>query len=728
MAEFRAGHARTRRSSSRRWSSAGLPDPVRRARRLRARAATSRTSARRFDAYVTRVAPPRARRPRSCASRRCCRASRSRTLGYLETFPHLAGSVFALRGHRGATPARWPRRAGAPRGLERLQHQTDLVPDPGRLLPGLPGDRAPRAAAARRRDDRRGRRPTCSATSRPATRRGCRCSTMRELVRIGEPEAVQPGATTWRDRALDAAARRSASTPSSTSPPTRSSAAPGRMLAVRQREQALKFEVLVPIAGPSRPRSRRSTTTRTTSPGSTGSRRPTAASRTRRAWASGSSASRSRCSARTASTSAAWPADGARRSCGGVIAPARRLDPAAYVAARGPPAGAATYPETNCYTDIARRAAARARPRAAGRARASLVRMDFEGDQWTFFKPPQGDLERLFGVDIHEMQPCGRCPTRSPSSSPPAARMIVELDSWFLPDTAATDYRREHVKTTVAIEAIDRDGERLRYFHNAGLLRARGEDYRGVFRSTALRRAAAALHRAGALRRRPAAGRATALRAGGARRCCATTCAPRPRDNPFARFGAAAGARPARPAGGRRRRTTTPTRSRPCGWSGSALRAAGVARRLAARRRRRRGERAAMREIVEGCKVLSFRLARRRAFDPAPRDRGDLGRGVGAGDGRARMPRWPEQDWARRSSALGGFDAVAGADASRGARFDARRRATARWSSTGSRRCCDVVLNGEVVARSESMFVAREVDVPARAARGAQRLESAAAR
>ena len=34
-----------------------------------------------------------------------------------------------------------------------------------------------------------------------------------------------------------------------------------------------------------------------------------------------------------------------------------------------------------------------------------LVRMDFEGDQWTFFKPPPEDLERLFAVDIHEMQP-----------------------------------------------------------------------------------------------------------------------------------------------------------------------------------------------------------------------------------------------------------------------------------------------------------------------------------
>ncbi len=33
------------------------------------------------------------------------------------------------------------------------------------------------------------------------------------------------------------------------------------------------------------------------------------------------------------------------------------------------------------------------------------LRMDFEGDQWTFFKPFPEDLELLFGIDVHEMQP-----------------------------------------------------------------------------------------------------------------------------------------------------------------------------------------------------------------------------------------------------------------------------------------------------------------------------------
>ncbi len=58
--------------------------------------------------------------------------------------------------------------------------------------------------------------------------------------------------------------------------------------------------------------------------------------------------------------------------------------------------------------------------------------------------------------------------------------LIVELDSWYLPDTLATTYRREHVKSSVVVEGIDPAGERLRYFHGTGLYELAGEDYRGV--------------------------------------------------------------------------------------------------------------------------------------------------------------------------------------------------------------------------------------------------------
>jgi len=31
------------------------------------------------------------------------------------------------------------------------------------------------------------------------------------------------------------------------------------------------------------------------------------------------------------------------------------------------------------------------------------VAIDFEGDQWTFFKPPHDELRELYGLDVQEM-------------------------------------------------------------------------------------------------------------------------------------------------------------------------------------------------------------------------------------------------------------------------------------------------------------------------------------
>ena len=234
--------------------------------------------------------------------------------------------------------------------------------------------------------------------------------------------------------------------------------------------------------------------------------------------------------------------------------------------------GERTYPETNCYTDILIELL-HARGDEPLAALGFTVRMDFEGDQWTFFKPPPEDLERLFGVDIHEMQPYRPLPEQIAEQIAAGRTMIVELDSWYLPDTAATElpHRARQDARSIA-EAIDRDGERLRYFHNAGLHELDGEDYRGVFRlgREFSRRRAAALHRARALRRRPAAAAATSC----ARRrasCCADHLARRPPTTRSTRFGARLGARPARACSRATPPTTTPTRSRPCAWSGSAF-------------------------------------------------------------------------------------------------------------------------------------------------------------
>ncbi|HTX10888.1 MAG TPA: DUF1839 family protein [Solirubrobacteraceae bacterium] len=143
--------------------------------------------------------------------------------------------------------------------------------------------------------------------------------------------------------------------------------------------------------------------------------------------------------------------------------------------------GPRTYLETNCYADVLIELLhARGYEPLAGFGH--LVRMDFEGDQWTFFKPPPEDLELLFGVDIHEMQPYRPLPVQIAEQLDVGRTMIVEVDAWYLPDTASTSYRTEHVKTSLAADAIDPAAERLSYFHNAGRHELDGEDYRGVFR------------------------------------------------------------------------------------------------------------------------------------------------------------------------------------------------------------------------------------------------------
>jgi hypothetical protein len=277
--------------------------------------------------------------------------------------------------------------------------------------------------------------------------------------------------------------------------------------------------------------------------------------------------------------------------------------------------GERTYLETNCYTDILVELL-HARGLEPLAAMGSLVRLDFEGDQWTFFKPFPGDLERLYGVDVHEMQPYRSLPEQVRTQLADGRTVIVELDAWFLPDTAATTYRNEHVKTSVAVAAIDPEAERLRYFHNAGLYELQGEDYRGVFRLgggfsadvlppyTEIVRFDAGVPLAGAELREEA------------RALLAHHLARRPRTNPFDRFGAhLAGELP---------RLLEGEAADYHAYAFATVRMAGSAFELLASHvdwllgDEGRVAGAALRRIVDGAKVLSFKLARRRPFDPAP--------------------------------------------------------------------------------------------------------------
>ena len=139
------------------------------------------------------------------------------------------------------------------------------------------------------------------------------------------------------------------------------------------------------------------------------------------------------------------------------------------------------FPETNCYVDLWIELL-HARGIAAESALAAACRVDFEGDQWTFFKPDPQDLRALHGIDVHEMQLYRPAVEHALEQLAAGRTMTIEVDSFYLPDTAATAYQREHVKSSIAIEAIDAAAQRLRYFHGLGYYELGGADFCGVFR------------------------------------------------------------------------------------------------------------------------------------------------------------------------------------------------------------------------------------------------------
>jgi hypothetical protein len=118
-------------------------------------------------------------------------------------------------------------------------------------------------------------------------------------------------------------------------------------------------------------------------------------------------------------------------------------------------------------------------PRAA---LAFTVTQDFEGDHFTFFKYPQADIEQLYGTVVQEMAVYDTLEAHVAEQVGRGHTVLVEVDSYYLPDTRATAYRRGHVKTTIAVDRIDTAAQRLSYYHSVGYYTAEGEDYRGLLR------------------------------------------------------------------------------------------------------------------------------------------------------------------------------------------------------------------------------------------------------
>jgi hypothetical protein len=137
--------------------------------------------------------------------------------------------------------------------------------------------------------------------------------------------------------------------------------------------------------------------------------------------------------------------------------------------------------ETNCYVDLWIELLHHygCDPHAA---LGFTVTQAFEGDQFTFPKFSLDDISRLYGLQAQELAIYDTLEAHVREQTRRGQMVVVEMDSYYLPDTRATAYRQTHTKTTIAIDAIDTDAKRITYFHNAGYFALSGEDYDGVFR------------------------------------------------------------------------------------------------------------------------------------------------------------------------------------------------------------------------------------------------------
>jgi len=139
------------------------------------------------------------------------------------------------------------------------------------------------------------------------------------------------------------------------------------------------------------------------------------------------------------------------------------------------------FPETNCYTDLWIELL-HARGEEPLAMLAFTLSIDFEGDQWTFFKPPPEALERLYGLEVQEFVVYRPLPDHLVRQSELGRTVIVEADAYYLPDTKGRSYREQHEKSSIAVASIDVDAEQLVYFHNGGLFELSGDDFRNVLR------------------------------------------------------------------------------------------------------------------------------------------------------------------------------------------------------------------------------------------------------
>ncbi|HLX87951.1 MAG TPA: DUF1839 family protein [Acidimicrobiales bacterium] len=138
------------------------------------------------------------------------------------------------------------------------------------------------------------------------------------------------------------------------------------------------------------------------------------------------------------------------------------------------------WTETNCWLDMMIEVLHTLghEPLAAG---AFTLSSDFDGSQWTLFKFPPEDLRDLFGVEVLEIYVWRPVIDHVEDHLGLGHLVTVEVDAFYLPDTAGVSYGIDHVKTGIVPQLVDREERRLGYFHNAGYFELEGPDFAGIF-------------------------------------------------------------------------------------------------------------------------------------------------------------------------------------------------------------------------------------------------------
>ena len=168
-------------------------------------------------------------------------------VGYLQSFPHLACTIFAFDGDE-EQAVEQERRAAAHEDWSQFQDMTELVLKPAACYPVYPAiaARGPLAPGGVMVDAGGTYVFRHEPSGDPARLQAFH---QREIVRLGEPETVLAWRDRWRDRSL----RLLRSVGLDADPDVASDpffGRSGRLLARSQRAQELKFEILVQIAGP----------------------------------------------------------------------------------------------------------------------------------------------------------------------------------------------------------------------------------------------------------------------------------------------------------------------------------------------------------------------------------------------------------------------------------------------------------------------------------------------